>query len=301
MSYTIKNRWTGKPLYVAKGATDVREALEEAVKSDAYLRDANLGGAYLGDANLRGAYLGDAYLGDANLSGANLGDANLRGAYLRDANLSGAYLGDANLGGAYLRDANLRDANLGGANLGDANLGGAYLGDANLGGAYLGDAYLGGAYLGDANLRGAYLRDANLSGANLGGAKGLHPARTDDLRILLDQPGKARAYKLTDSQGNGPFTGGIVYEKGKTYEAALNADEAAQCGAGINLATLPWCLENWQKGYRIFVCEFTAKEVVIPHHTDGKFRVPKAKVIREIPESNIREWLGLDLHPKEDT
>ena len=62
----------------------IKKTLEEAVKS----------GAYLGDANLR----------DANLGGANLVGANLR---------------DANLVGANLVGANLRDANLGGANLGD--------------------------------------------------------------------------------------------------------------------------------------------------------------------------------------
>jgi Pentapeptide repeats (8 copies) len=77
----IKSRWaSGKVLYVAKDAQDVRRALEAAVKEDA-----NLGGAYLGGANLR----------DANLRGANLRDANLRGAYLGDANLGGAYLGGA--------------------------------------------------------------------------------------------------------------------------------------------------------------------------------------------------------------
>ena len=105
----IKSRY-GQVLYTAQSATDVRAALEEAVRA----------GAYLGD-----AYLGDAYLGDANLGGANLGGANLRGANLRDANLRGANLGDANLRGAYLRDANLRDAYLGDANLRGANLGDA--------------------------------------------------------------------------------------------------------------------------------------------------------------------------------
>ena len=118
----------------------IKETLEEAVKSGANLRD-------------------------ANLRGANLCGANLRGAYLRDANLCGAYLCDANLRGAYLCGANLGDANLRGA-----YLGGAYLCDANLRGAYLGDAYLCGANLGGAYLCGANLCGANLRGAYLGGA-----------------------------------------------------------------------------------------------------------------------------------
>ena len=98
----------------------IKETIEEAVKSGANLRGANLCGAYLRDANLRGAYLCDANLRGANLRGANLCGANLRGAYLC---------------GAYLRDANLRDANLCGANLRGANLCGAYLCDAYLCGA----------------------------------------------------------------------------------------------------------------------------------------------------------------------
>ena len=100
----------------------IKETIEEAVKS----------GAYLG-----GAYLCEADLGGANLGGANLCGAYLRGAYLCEADLGGANLGGANLRGANLRGANLCCANLRGANLRDANLGGAYLRGANLGGAYL--------------------------------------------------------------------------------------------------------------------------------------------------------------------
>ena len=55
----IKSRY-GQVLYTAQSATDVRAALEEAVRA----------GANLGGANLRGADLGGAYPG-----GANLGDA----------------------------------------------------------------------------------------------------------------------------------------------------------------------------------------------------------------------------------
>ena len=141
----IKSR-DGQVLYTAQSATDVRAALEEAARAD----------AYLGGANLR----------DADLSDADLSDADLRDADLSDANLRDAYLGGANLRGAYLRGANLRGADLRGANLSDADLSDADLSDANLR-----DAYLGGATLRGANLRGAYLGGANLRGANLRDAK----------------------------------------------------------------------------------------------------------------------------------
>ena len=106
----IKSRLGGRVLYTAETATDVRTALEEAVRSRADLSGAYLRGAYLRGANLRGAYLSDAdlsdaVLSDAVLSGAVLSGADLRGAVLSDAVLSGAYLSGAYLSGADLSGA----------------------------------------------------------------------------------------------------------------------------------------------------------------------------------------------------
>jgi len=209
----IPSRYGEKVLYEAKGASDVRAALEQAVASGANLRGANLRGA--------------------NLRDANLSDANLRGANLRDANLSDAYL----------RDANLSDANLRGA-----------------------------------NLRGAYLRDANLSDAI-----GLdHPEWANALLILADQVGKIRAYKLVNAQGEGIYNGGLQYEKGETLEVKdANTDPLEQCAAGINLATLPWCIRYWQPSYRILVAEFRAADIAAIPLGDGKFRVHRCKIVGE--------------------
>jgi hypothetical protein len=166
-----------------------------------------------------------------------------------------------------------KGANLGGANLRDAYLGGANLRDANLRDANLGGAYLGGAYLG-----GAYLRDA----------KGVNRHLCTPLRILLDQPGAIHAYKLVTADGDSPMSRNnfypvIHYAIGKAYRAAdACTDEAEQCAAGISLATMDWCLRNWQEGYRIFVAEFRAKDIAaIPTATDGKFRVHKCKIVGE--------------------
>jgi hypothetical protein len=81
----------------------------------------------------------------------------------------------------------------------------------------------------------------------------------------------------------GPFNGGITYEVGKDYEVdEVNEDINKQCGAGINLATLDWCLHEWREGHKVLVAEFTAEDIVaIPTATDGKFRVKKCKVIGE--------------------
>jgi len=207
-------------------------------------------------------------LEQAAKSGADLRDANLSDADLRDACLSHANLSGANLSGGDLRGANLSHADLH---------------DAYLRGAYLSGANLSGANLSHANLSGAYLSDANLSGANLSGARGINPLLTTPLHLLRDQPGLVRAYKLITVDGEGPFNGGIRYEVGQAYEVAdANTDERQDCGPGINLASLDWCLRAWRPGYRVLVAEFTAADIAaIPIGSDGKFRVYRCRIVAE--------------------
>jgi len=201
-------------------------------------------------------------------SGADLRGANLIGADLREANLRGADLSSANLIGADLRGANLRGADLSSADLREANLRSADLRSADLR---------------EANLIGADLRGANLIGADLRSAKGISPALCTPLLMLHDQPGPIRAYKLVNAASVGPFNGGITYEVGACYEVP-NActDVSEQCAAGISLATLDWCLKEWQQGYRVFVAEFYATDIAaIPTATDGKFRVHRCRIVAE--------------------
>jgi hypothetical protein len=194
--------------------------------------------------------------------------ADLRGADLRAANLRAADLRAANLRGADLRGADLRDADLTGANLTAADLRGADLRAANLT---------------DADLRGADLRGADLRGADLTAAVGVHPYRTTPMYLLRDQPGTIRLYKLVTPTGEGPHNGGITYRVGESYEVAdANTDEAEQCGAGINVASLDWCLREWRKGYRILVVEFTSADIAaIPIGSDGKVRLHRCAVVGE--------------------
>ena len=87
INITIKNRWTGDVIFESEKTT-YKEAVKEAVESDA-----NLSRADLSRANLSGANLSDANLGRADLSRADLSDADLSG-----ANLSGClfYMGAGN-------------------------------------------------------------------------------------------------------------------------------------------------------------------------------------------------------------
>ena len=233
----------GKILYEADTET-LRICCQQAVEKGAYLR-----GAYLQRADLQGAYLRGAYLQGADLQGADLRGANLQGAYLQGANLQGAYLRGAYLQGAYLQGAYLQGANLQGA-----------------------------------NLQGAYLRGADLRGAYLQRANGINKYLTTPMYMLLDQSDPVRAYKIVNSENTGIYNPGIIYEVDKQATVEKwNNDETESCGAGINLASLNWCLREWKEGYKVLLCEFKKEDVVcIPIGSDGKFRVKACTPIKEL-------------------
>ena len=272
MKFEVKNRWSGEVQFTAEIEADdttslsvkIGLAVKWAVKSRADLSGADLSGA-----DLSGADLSRAYLSRADLSGADLSGADLSRAYLSRADLSGAYLSRADLSGAYLS--------------------GAYLSGAYLSGAYLSGAYLSGAYLSGAYLSGAYLSRADLSGAYLSRAKGVNPHLCTPLLMLLDQPGKIRAYKLVNEQGEGIYHGGVKYEVGKPVSADdANTDTDKRCGAGVNVATLDWCMTEWFDGCRILLVEFEAKDIAaIPTATDGKFRLHRCDVVEEVDLTKI--------------
>jgi len=154
---------------------------------------------------------------------------------------------------------------------------------ANLVRANLDGANLYGANLVRANLDGANLDGANLVRANLDGAKGVNPLICTPLLMLLDQPGPIRAYKLVTQNMEGPWHGGLKYKIGKKVSVkGANKDVTEHCGAGINLATLNWCMVSWKEGYRILIAEFEANDIAaIPTATDGKFRVHRCKIVGE--------------------
>ena len=225
----------------------------------------------------------------ADLRGADLYGANLRGADLHGADLRGANLCGADLHGADLHGADLHGADLCGADLHGADLCGADLCGADLCGADLCGANLRGADLCGADLCGANLRGANLSEANLREAIGLNKYLTTGLYMLLAQPGPIRSYKLVKASMEGPYNGGITYAIGQSYAIqGPDTDEAHECGAGINLAALDWCLKEWREGYRILIAEHTASDIAaIPIGSDGKYRVGQCTIVGEVDLAEI--------------
>ena len=108
----------GKVLFaLEKENNTIKDTLEEAVRNNVNLYNANLE-----NANLEYANLENANLEYANLENANLYNSSLYNANLENANLEYADLRNANLEYADLEYADLRNANLENANLEDVNL-----------------------------------------------------------------------------------------------------------------------------------------------------------------------------------
>ena len=214
------------------------------------------------------------FLAECVCKNKHLRDADLQGADLRGADLPGAYLRGADLQDADLRDADLRDADLRDVNLQDADLRDADLRDADLQGA---------------NLRGANLRDADLRDANLRDVN-RHYALPDLYALKLQPPTlELHFWKyLVDGKSPYRFT---EYRVGEEYIFDdADGDEKKVCAAGGNVATLSWCLKDSQKADQFIEVVFSVQDIVaIPFATDGKFRVRRFFVKREIDRKEALE------------
>jgi hypothetical protein len=184
---------------------------------------------------------------------------------------------------ADLRSANLRSADLSSANLRSADLSSADLSLANLRSADLSSA----------NLRSADLSSADLSLANLSSADFDEPIYISDLYSLKLLPKDTTlTYWKFLKNGKSPIqdSGKIKYVVGKTYtEKDCNKDEFDECGAGLNVATIQWCLKNTigNDSVELIECQFKVSDIVaIPYWTDGKFRVKRLKVLRKISRAD---------------
>lgn len=234
----------------------------------AKLRGMDLRGAALAGADMVGADLRGAHLARADLRGANLADADLRGAKLRDALLDGTELTGATLRGADLRSCSAVTAVFAGVDLR-------------------------GADLRDADMTNADVSDGVFTDAKLRGAVGVNPYRIQPLYSRRLETGSQVAYKLITPSGEGTFAGGINYldalATGRTVRIPdANTDEFEACARGINVATLVWALNEWREGRRVLEVLFEATDIAaIPWASDGKFRLFRCRVTREIDLSVV--------------
>jgi hypothetical protein len=102
--------------------------------------------------------------------------------------------------------------------------------------------------------------------------------------MLYDQVGPITAYKLVTDKWTGPTYPVLSYNTGdEISEPEADCDEKVQCGRGLNIATLDWCMKEWRTGYHILRVQFFAEDIAaIPTNTDGKFRVKRLAVMDEV-------------------
>ena len=67
-----------------------------------------------------------------------------------------------------------------------------------------------------------------------------------------------------------------------------SSDRRVLCGRGINVATLEWCQRNKTRKDIIVEVEFYVKDILaIPYATDGKFRVKRMKIVKEVKTNEV--------------
>lgn len=115
----------------------------------------------------------------------------------------------------------------------------------------------------------------------------------DDLVALERLPKGTiiHAYKATTRRGRPPYNddGTIVYAVGYEYsERDYSTKKGEVCGKGLNVATMNWIIGDFYYeiqcgGYNVFLVSFSPKDIVcVPYRTDGKFRVKRFDVIKNV-------------------
>ena len=174
--------------------------------------------------------------------------------------------------------ANLHEADLRGADLRWANLSGA-----NLSGADLSEADLSGANLSGADLSWADLREADLSGA-----QGIFDPCAWLAANCKRVRGGIEAYKTFGLYNQPPES--WKQEPGAEISEVVNPNPTDDCGCGVNVATLDWVRRNNDEDlpiWKVLVKWEWMVGAVVPYGTDGKFRVPRAKLVEVVETTEV--------------
>jgi hypothetical protein len=203
---------------------------------------------------------------------------------LSEAMLKGASLRSAGLASADLRSANLQGADLYGASLRMANLENAYLGSANLDNTILYHASLASCDLRAASLHNAVLKWATLHDADLSGATGLLSQSRWLRSNFKFQDGLILAYKIQANITDTDWPTEWRWVKGSILTEVVNPCRTDDCGCGVNVATLEWCLyvKGQLRAYRgapIWKVLVDPAGAVVPYATDGKFRAEWVRLV----------------------
>ena len=124
-------------------------------------------------------------------------------------------------------------------------------------------------------------------------ARVVHDPHTIDEYVdfygIENSNGKAKLFKAVrkhDGVYRSDWDANFVYTIGESVAAdGFCADPNENCGRGIHMAYLDWCLEygNCWTDLAILEVEADMSTVVVPKCGSGKVRAPSCKVIREVP------------------
>ena len=110
-----------------------------------------------------------------------------------------------------------------------------------------------------------------------------------DFYGIENSNGKAKLFKAVrkhDGVYRSDWDADFVYTIGESVAAdGFCADPNENCGRGIHMAYLDWCLAygNCWTDLAILEVEADMSTVVVPKFGSGKVRAPSCKVIREVP------------------
>ena len=156
-------------------------------------------------------------------------------------------------------------------------------------GGSLQNANLYGANLSGANLSGADLRSADLSGANLYGAnlsnaKGiLNPCEWIKNNLPANDLGIICYKRIGKTTKEWPSYWPKA-EENAILEEVVNPDRGTECACGVNVGTKEWC-DSQYKDAELWECMIPWSEaagIIVPFHTDGKFRAGKVILVKKI-------------------
>ena len=126
-----------------------------------------------------------------------------------------------------------------------------------------------------------------------GNARVVHDPHTIDEYVdfygIENSSGKAKLFKAVRKR-NGVYRSDwdadFVYTIGESVAAeGCCTDPNEECGRGIHMAYLGWCLAygNCWDDLAILEVEADMSKIVVPKYGSGKVRAPSCKVIREVP------------------
>ena len=126
-----------------------------------------------------------------------------------------------------------------------------------------------------------------------GNARVVHDPRTIDDYVnfygIENSNGKAKLFKAVrkhDGVYLSDWDADFVYTIGKSVVAdSFCTDPNEDCGHGIHMAYLDWCLAYGGSWPNLAILEVEAdmSKIVVPKYGSGKVRAPSCKVIREVP------------------